>query len=40
VAVEPAVLQAEIADADNPAESLPSSAVSASENSPVEIPFR
>jgi hypothetical protein len=29
-----------MADADNPAASLPSSAASASEKSPVEIPFR
>src|SRR6266568_6893322 len=39
VLVEPAVLQP-MADADNPAASLPSSAASASEKSPVEIPFR
>ncbi len=38
--VLPAVLQPPIADADSPAASLPSSAASASEKSPVEMPLR
>jgi hypothetical protein len=40
VLVEPTSFSRPMADADNPAASLPSSAARASEKSPVEIPFR
>ncbi|AJA66196.1 hypothetical protein BKD09_47350 [Bradyrhizobium japonicum] len=40
VLVNPTSCSRPIADADNPPASLPSSAGSASEKSPVEIPFR